>query len=65
MADDFVGFLRNLVKVFPSVGRRPVYLTGEILPLLIVQSISTADLFVLCRGELCRHLYRKRSSFGL
>jgi hypothetical protein len=29
MANDFLGFLSNLVKVFPSLARRPLYLTGE------------------------------------
>ncbi|KAK7691074.1 hypothetical protein QCA50_006177 [Cerrena zonata] len=27
--EDFVGFLSNLVKVFPSLATRPLYLTGE------------------------------------
>ncbi|KAI0794497.1 alpha/beta-hydrolase [Fomes fomentarius] len=26
---DFMGFLENLVKVFPSLAKRPLYLTGE------------------------------------
>ncbi|KAI0822442.1 alpha/beta-hydrolase [Trametes gibbosa] len=29
MAEDFLGFLTNLVKVFPSLATRPLYLTGE------------------------------------
>ncbi|KAF9244678.1 alpha beta-hydrolase [Melanogaster broomeanus] len=29
MATDFMGFLENLVKVFPSLARRPLHLTGE------------------------------------
>ncbi|KIK64583.1 hypothetical protein GYMLUDRAFT_981785 [Collybiopsis luxurians FD-317 M1] len=29
MGEDFVGFLTNLVKVFPSLANRPFYLTGE------------------------------------
>ncbi|KAJ3559788.1 hypothetical protein NM688_g126 [Phlebia brevispora] len=29
MAEDFFGFLSNLVKVFPSLSTRPFYLTGE------------------------------------
>ncbi|KAJ8474878.1 hypothetical protein ONZ45_g15798 [Pleurotus djamor] len=29
MGQDFVGFLSNLVKVFPSLATRPLYLTGE------------------------------------
>ncbi|GBE89633.1 alpha/beta-hydrolase [Sparassis crispa] len=29
VASDFVGFLENLVKVFPSLATRPLYLTGE------------------------------------
>ncbi|KAI0372398.1 alpha/beta-hydrolase [Pilatotrama ljubarskyi] len=29
MAQDFLGFLTNLVKVFPSLATRPLYLTGE------------------------------------
>ncbi|EIN03589.1 alpha/beta-hydrolase [Punctularia strigosozonata HHB-11173 SS5] len=29
MATDFFGFLENLVKVFPSLRTRPLYLTGE------------------------------------
>ncbi|KAF7795039.1 hypothetical protein EIP86_006183 [Pleurotus ostreatoroseus] len=29
MADDFFGFLENLIKVFPSLSTRPLYLTGE------------------------------------
>jgi hypothetical protein len=29
LADEFIGFLRNLVKVFPSLSTRPVYLTGQ------------------------------------
>ncbi|KAJ6562288.1 alpha/beta-hydrolase, partial [Mycena capillaripes] len=29
MGEDFVGFLSNLVKVFPSLATRPLYLTGE------------------------------------
>ncbi|TDL23044.1 alpha/beta-hydrolase [Rickenella mellea] len=29
MADDFLQFLSNLVKVFPSLATRPLYLTGE------------------------------------
>ncbi|KAI0643827.1 alpha/beta-hydrolase [Trametes meyenii] len=29
MAEDFLGFLSNLVKVFPSLATRPLYLTGE------------------------------------
>ncbi|KAJ7279885.1 Alpha/Beta hydrolase protein [Mycena rebaudengoi] len=28
-AEDFVGFLSNLVKVFPSLATRPLFLTGE------------------------------------
>ncbi|KAJ6483954.1 alpha/beta-hydrolase [Mycena sanguinolenta] len=29
MGEDFIGFLSNLVKVFPSLATRPLYLTGE------------------------------------
>ncbi|KAJ8597488.1 alpha/beta-hydrolase [Rhizopogon salebrosus TDB-379] len=29
MATDFFGFLENLVKVFPGLSKRPLYLTGE------------------------------------
>ncbi|KAH9951054.1 alpha/beta-hydrolase [Amylocystis lapponica] len=29
MGSDFMGFLENLVKVFPSLKSRPLYLTGE------------------------------------
>ncbi|TFK54453.1 alpha/beta-hydrolase [Heliocybe sulcata] len=29
MGQDFLGFLTNLVKVFPSLAERPFYLTGE------------------------------------
>ncbi|OSD00457.1 alpha/beta-hydrolase [Trametes coccinea BRFM310] len=29
MAEDFLGFLNNLVKIFPSLATRPLYLTGE------------------------------------
>jgi carboxypeptidase D len=29
VASDFIGFLKNLVKVFPSVATRPVYLVGK------------------------------------
>ncbi|OJT09784.1 Vitellogenic carboxypeptidase [Trametes pubescens] len=29
MGRDFMGFLENLVKVFPSLKKRPLYLTGE------------------------------------
>jgi len=29
MAEDFVGFLTNVVKVFPSLAKRPLFLTGE------------------------------------
>ncbi|KAL0948433.1 hypothetical protein HGRIS_011011 [Hohenbuehelia grisea] len=29
MGEDFVGFLSNLVKVFPSLAHRPFFLTGE------------------------------------
>ncbi|KIJ20687.1 hypothetical protein PAXINDRAFT_6480 [Paxillus involutus ATCC 200175] len=29
MAADFMGFLENLVKVFPSLAKRPLHLTGE------------------------------------
>ncbi|KAI0753313.1 alpha/beta-hydrolase [Daedaleopsis nitida] len=29
MAEDFLGFLRNLVSVFPSLATRPLFLTGE------------------------------------
>ncbi|TDL15661.1 alpha/beta-hydrolase [Rickenella mellea] len=29
MGEDFMAFLANLVKVFPSLSRRPLYLTGE------------------------------------
>ncbi|TBU47608.1 alpha/beta-hydrolase [Dichomitus squalens] len=29
MGRDFMGFLENLVKVFPSLAQRPLYLTGE------------------------------------
>jgi carboxypeptidase D len=29
MAQDFLGFLSNLVLVFPSLAERPLYLTGE------------------------------------
>ncbi|KAI0767256.1 alpha/beta-hydrolase [Fomes fomentarius] len=29
VAEDFLGFLRNLVSVFPSLSTRPLYLTGE------------------------------------
>jgi hypothetical protein len=30
MGEDFLGFLRNLVQVFPSLAKRPLYLTGEV-----------------------------------
>ncbi|KAJ7610136.1 alpha/beta-hydrolase, partial [Roridomyces roridus] len=29
MGEDFIGFLTNLVKVFPSLATRPLFLTGE------------------------------------
>ncbi|PIL29186.1 hypothetical protein GSI_09235 [Ganoderma sinense ZZ0214-1] len=29
MAEDFINFLQNLVKVFPSLATRPLYLAGE------------------------------------
>ncbi|KAH9847538.1 alpha/beta-hydrolase [Lenzites betulinus] len=29
MGEDFIGFLSNLVKVFPSLATRPLFLTGE------------------------------------
>ncbi|EMD31276.1 hypothetical protein CERSUDRAFT_89132 [Gelatoporia subvermispora B] len=29
MADDFLGFLTNLVAIFPGLASRPLYLTGE------------------------------------
>ncbi|KAF8576822.1 alpha/beta-hydrolase [Ramaria rubella] len=29
MGEDFFGFLTNLVQVFPSLAKRPLYLTGE------------------------------------
>ncbi|KAF8524845.1 Alpha/Beta hydrolase protein [Hysterangium stoloniferum] len=29
MGEDFLGFLTNLVQVFPSLARRPLYLTGK------------------------------------
>ncbi|KAJ6602725.1 alpha/beta-hydrolase [Mycena vulgaris] len=29
MGRDFVGFLSNIVKIFPSLAKRPLYLTGE------------------------------------
>lgn len=29
VGEDFIGFLSNLVKVFPSLATRPMYLTGE------------------------------------
>ncbi|KAJ7238698.1 alpha/beta-hydrolase [Mycena rebaudengoi] len=29
MGADFVGFLANIVKIFPSLAKRPLYLTGE------------------------------------
>ncbi|KLO07455.1 alpha/beta-hydrolase [Schizopora paradoxa] len=29
MGSDFLGFLSNLVKIFPSLATRPLYLTGE------------------------------------
>ncbi|KLO06645.1 alpha/beta-hydrolase [Schizopora paradoxa] len=29
MAEDFIGFLSNVVKVFPSLAKRPLLLTGE------------------------------------
>ncbi|KAI0718592.1 alpha/beta-hydrolase [Cerioporus squamosus] len=29
MGEDFIGFLKNLVSVFPSLATRPLYLTGE------------------------------------
>lgn len=29
VGEDFVSFLRNLVKVFPSLATRPFYLTGQ------------------------------------
>lgn len=29
MASDFFGFLENLVKVFPSLAKRPLHLMGE------------------------------------
>ncbi|KLO07454.1 alpha/beta-hydrolase [Schizopora paradoxa] len=29
MAEDFLGFLSNLVKIFPSLATRPLFLTGE------------------------------------
>ncbi|KAF7329447.1 Carboxypeptidase [Mycena kentingensis (nom. inval.)] len=29
MAEDFLGFFANLVKIFPSLARRPLYLFGE------------------------------------
>ena len=30
MGEDFLSFLRNLVQVFPSLARRPLYLMGEV-----------------------------------
>jgi len=30
MGEDFLGFLSNLVQVFPSLAKRPLYLTGEV-----------------------------------
>ncbi|KAH9945200.1 alpha/beta-hydrolase [Epithele typhae] len=29
MGEDFIGFLSNLVKIFPSLASRPLFLTGE------------------------------------
>ncbi|KAJ6589260.1 alpha/beta-hydrolase [Mycena capillaripes] len=29
MGQDFVGFLSNIVKIFPSLAKRPLYLSGE------------------------------------
>lgn len=29
MSEDFLQFLTNLVKIFPSLSSRPLYLTGE------------------------------------
>ncbi|KAJ7202078.1 alpha/beta-hydrolase [Mycena pura] len=29
MGEDFVGFLSNIVKIFPSLAKRPLYLMGE------------------------------------
>jgi carboxypeptidase D len=41
MGEDFIGFLANLAQVFPSLAKRPLYLTGEVStdvndPLLIL-----------------------------
>ncbi|KAI9056434.1 alpha/beta-hydrolase [Trametes sanguinea] len=48
MAEDFLGFLNNLVKVFPSLATRPLYLTGE----------SYAGTYI---PYIAKHLFAQRS----
>ncbi|KAE9402737.1 alpha/beta-hydrolase [Gymnopus androsaceus JB14] len=48
VGQDFVGFLTNLVKVFPSLAKRPFYLTGEsyagtFIPYITKAIFSTPD----------------------
>ncbi|KAI0300162.1 Alpha/Beta hydrolase protein [Multifurca ochricompacta] len=42
VASDFIGFLSNLVKVFPSLATRPLYLAGEDYAGVYISYISKA-----------------------
>ena len=48
MGEDFLGFLSNIVQVFPSFAHRPLYLTGEV-------STNTKLLTVYIHGVCCLH----------
>lgn len=53
MGEDFMGFLTNLVQVFPSLKTRPFYLMGE-----VSNSISDSEVILTFLGdsELCRYV---------
>ncbi|KAF8268910.1 Alpha/Beta hydrolase protein [Lactarius quietus] len=42
VASDFIGFLSNLVKIFPSLATRPLYLAGEDYAGVYISYISAA-----------------------
>ncbi|KAJ7812412.1 Alpha/Beta hydrolase protein, partial [Mycena olivaceomarginata] len=42
--EDFIGFLSNLVKVFPSLATRPLFLTGESYAGMYIMSPQVSDM---------------------
>ena len=54
MGEDFLGFLSNLVQVFPSLAKRPLYLTGEVKFSPNCKILIDIDGYVeLCRYSVC------------